>query len=449
MGVSLLWLAIFTPVDAIADVSPAMQQRIVERVRQQPENASAWRMLGRVQIQNGDQPGAIESLRTSLKLDPLNAAAHHDLAVLLMELGRDDQAIVHFERAVQLAPESEYANAARQYLQWWGIETLSDDEPEIRIVSHEAGAFDGEERFESSEDSLMRSLSTPDDAFDLTIDIGMRYNSNVALAPTSRQLVPGNRQSFQLSISPDAEWTLGRGETSRWGINYFGEWTFNENHFREFNLQSYQPGVFWETEYENSGTLYVPRIEYGFIHDEFDGTTFANRHQVTASLLTMWDSPEASYLYWSSDVTEFLQDGSNPALTSQDGWNHTLGGSHRWFWSGEFLRSISVGVDLQRAETRGANFRFNGVQLFSQAKFVPADDWECRLSAGVGYRDYFDFVGSPSRDEFNWRTGLEIERRFTDVFSITLLAKYQAFDSRNPQFDADRFLGGVVSTFRF
>ena len=427
-----------------------MQRRIIERVQKNPESASAWRMLGRVQTQRGDLAGAEKSFRKAAELGPLNAAVHYDLGQTLLDLDREREALEYFERTVELAPESEYAESARTYLNLWGIEPPDPGEAVIELVSHEEGEFDGSSLPEDDlGESVFQPLTDPRDAIDFSLDVGLRYNSNVALAPTSRQLVPGDRESFQLLLSPDLEWTLADTGADRVGVLYYGRHTFNEGNFREFNLGSYQPGLFWERTIDDGETLWIPRLNYEFIHDEFDGTTFANRHQITASLFTIWDDINSTFGYWSTDVTAFNFDGSTPALTSQDGWNNILGVSHRWDWNDEFFRGVRIGGDVRRADTDGRNFRFNGIQLFAEAGFVPAEDWVVTLETGWGYRDYFDFVGSPTRDEHNWKAGIEAERQITDRFSVTLRLRYQQFDSKNALFDADRLLGGVVSTFDF
>lgn len=426
-----------------------MQLRIRERVQKRPHDPSAWRMLGRVQQQNGELTAAKTSFRKAVKLGPLNAAAHHDLGMLLIELEQVSDGLEELLRVVELAPESEYALSAKPYLNAWGIEPAKPEESPITLVGLEAGEFDGSQLREETDNPLYEPISDPRDVLDLSLDIGFRYNSNVALAPTSRQLSPGNKESFQLLLSPDLEWTVSEGETSRWGLTYYGQWTFNEGKFRNFNLESYQPGMFWEGDFDDGQTLWTPRIAYDFIHDEFDGTTFGNRNQITTSLLAIWNAVDSSYLYYSTNYSAFLNDGTAPAFTSQDGWSHAIGGSHEWYWKDRRFRSFTLGADLQHVNADGSDYRFNGIQMYAETMFVPAETWKLTLEAGGGIRDYYDFVGTPSRDEFNLRGAIELEKEFNDHFSIVSFLRYQSFNSDNPLFDADQFLAGVLSKFEF
>jgi tetratricopeptide (TPR) repeat protein len=428
-----------------------MQLRIRERVQKRPQDPSAWRMLGKVQQQNGEPNAAEKSFRKALELGPLNAAAHHDLGLLLMEQQRQSEGLEELLRVVELAPDSEYAQQAKTHLNQWGIEPEPprEDEPLIELAGYEAGEFDGSQLRKETENPIYEPIPDPADVFDISFDVGFRYNSNVALAPTSRQLVPGDRESFQLLLSPDLEWTFWERDNSRWGATYYGQWTFNEGSFRNFNLESYQPGAFWERDFDDGQTLWIPRIAYDFIHDEFDGVTYGNRNQVTTSLLALWNDIDSTYFYYSADYSAFLNDGSAPAFTSQDGWRHSLGASHEWYWKDRRFRSFTLGADLQHVETAGSDYRFNGIQLYAESLFVPVETWNLTLGGGVGYRDYYDFVGPPSRDEYNLRGTIELEKEINEHFSIVGLFQYQTFNSENPLFDADQFLGGILTKFEF
>lgn len=441
--------------------SDAVRERILQKLQADPEDASSWRLLGRLLYKRGEFQESEDSLSRSLLLDPTRAAAHFDYGQTLLKLGQQTKAVRAFRETIRLAPESDYAQSARSQLELLGIpereillleestEETDTGDPLITIVSHEVTRFDGSDKPPDRDDSFFQSLIDPEKVFDVKLELGFQYNSNVALAPTSRQLVPGDRESFQFFINPDIEWTLWKNGANRFGALYGGQWTFNESHFDKFNLESYQPGLFWETSIFRGDTEIIPRLDYEFTHDEFLGTTFANRHSLTASSLVLWDDIESTYAYWTIDGTNYLQDGLTPSLTSQDGLNNMAGINHEWYWRDRFWKSFSVGADLQRTDTDGANFRFHGIQVYVESEYRLATGWDLELDAGYGYRDYFDFVGTPTRNEHNWRAGLELEKRINDHMRMSFVVRYSRFDSENPLFDADRFLAGIVSRFDF
>ena len=55
------------------------------------------------------------SFETAVKLKPDYASAHNNLGSALANLGRIDEAVVHFSEAVRLTPDSEDARRNLQY----------------------------------------------------------------------------------------------------------------------------------------------------------------------------------------------------------------------------------------------------------------------------------------------------------------------------------------------
>jgi hypothetical protein len=275
------------------------------------------------------------------------------------------------------------------------------------------------------------------------------YNSNVALAPLSRELSPADPASPQAFISPDLQLSLIDRRTWRTGTTFRGIFNVGSGDFREFNLQSYRPGLFFESFHFVGAKIFVPRVAYDFTHDEFDGDTFGNRHALTASLTASWNDTQSSFLYWSIDYTDFLDDGILPSVTSQDGWTNMLGFSHVYLLDYGCFKQFRAGVDWTAADPRGSDFRFRGVGLFAEGVLTVALGTELRLQGGWGYRDYPDFEFTPSRNEIVWRAGAELRKRVREDFSVAIVFNYDRFAAKNPLFDAERFVTGVVTTFEY
>ncbi|MBI2383886.1 MAG: PA2778 family cysteine peptidase [Gammaproteobacteria bacterium] len=78
-----------------------------------PDQALAWQLLGNARYAQQDLPGAAEALRHALRIEP-SAAAHNNLAHVLLERGCRLQAQQEIERASALpAPEAQRAAIAR------------------------------------------------------------------------------------------------------------------------------------------------------------------------------------------------------------------------------------------------------------------------------------------------------------------------------------------------
>ncbi len=167
---------------------------------------------GRLRMQNSDLTGALNALRTSIDVDPLSAAAFADFATVSRELGDEAEAAGALQRVIELAPESEYAAAARVALAQM---TASGVVP----VSYEVRTFDGsndaplirDPRDEEETDSFFQTLKKD---LDLRIDLGAQYNDNVSMLPSSREDVFGSPASAQGTASISARYIAWTNDTS-------------------------------------------------------------------------------------------------------------------------------------------------------------------------------------------------------------------------------------------
>ena len=76
-----------------------------------PQQLDTWISIGNIQYYHQQFPEAEISYRRAARLDPGNARAHNNLASVLKEQQKLDQAILHFEKAFELDPQ--YALACR------------------------------------------------------------------------------------------------------------------------------------------------------------------------------------------------------------------------------------------------------------------------------------------------------------------------------------------------
>jgi tetratricopeptide (TPR) repeat protein len=348
----LVWLPIL--VNAAENGSAdRLIQRFEARVLENPGDASAWRLLGKARERSGDYAGALTAFSESADLDPLSAAARFDQGRMYLETGQAQDAADSFAEAIHLAPDSSYAQQARELL-----ESLPEPAGEIRLTGFEIRRFDGSDRVNTLLPQPERSNPTRTDsetlppAWSLRLETGLLYNTNVALAPTSRDLSTGERASFQAFANPDFEWAVLNTLQWRVGPTFQGYFNLNEDHRRDFNLQSYQPGVFAERMFVGERAIVLPRLAYTWTHDAFDGSMFANRHAVTLSTTVVWPDLNESTVYWLTDNTDYADDGADPAVSSNDGWTNALGVSHRVYVDQPWLRSASAGLEGQRADTR-------------------------------------------------------------------------------------------------
>lgn len=405
------------------------------RLAQQPHDATAWRLLGQLRQKEGDLPGAVEALRKAAQYDPQNASVQFHLAEILNAQGDVDQARTHYQRVVQLAPESRYAKLAAQHA---GI----DSEPQITLASYEITRFDDSQRLEDSR-QLRDELNQP---YALRFETGLLYNTNVALTPISRGLFPGTRDSFQVFLSPEFEFNLIDHDGWLAGPLVRGEFTRNESDFDQFDLQSYTGGAFVERAYQTVESLLVPRMAYEFTLDQFDGETFGDRHRLTTSLASYWNNGNITVFAWTVDYTDFAFDGPFPDLTSRDGWTNTLSLGQSWLIGGPWVYTVGAGIDVERTDVVWDDFDFFGVSLYADTEWTLSECVSLILEAGIGYRDYSEASFPLERNEIIYRGGAKLRRYITDQWSVSAVFNYDRFDSDNELFAAERAVMGVITT---
>lgn len=451
--------------------SPTMIERIEARVADNPEDASAWRLLGKLRRKQGDLTGARDALESSVRLDESSAAAHFDLAELHESLGEADTAVACYQNVMDIAPDSVYGERSEAALDRLAPEvqqalaTLTDGEDGIGSVfdqdsetvqqaGYEISRFDSSEII-PDEDEVLPTEEIRN-RLRFRLESGVVYNSNVTLTPINRELFPGSQDTAQFFLAPELEYrALDQGDWGG-GPTFLGHFTFNEDSFSHLNLQSYQPGAFLERVFSGAPTILVSRLQYGFTHDEFDGSTIGNRHTIMASNAAVWnvdesvgpgDARDLTFSYFSVDHTDILDDGATPATTSRDGWTYRLGAAHTFAINQRFLRSIRIGADLEHADLSGDNFAYDGISTYADAELPLTDTLTLKAEGGWGYRDYSDFSGSPSRNENIWRAGTRLTKQLNDHWSVAGVFNYDRFDSKNELFNSDRFLTGLVVIF--
>ncbi len=424
-----------------------LQQRVADR----PDDAVGWRLLAAVYERQGQLPEAREAYSNAVQYDPENAAAQCGLGRVLVALGEAEAAARHLHEAVFLAPGSTYAEQSQELIDRLpehlgqagdAASGTAEDSALIQPVNFVTDWLKGAALAESAVAAVQ-----PTKLF-FSMDVGLQFNSNVELAPISRQLSPLEDGSFQTFLAPDVEYAVIDNSDWRLATNFYGFFNFNEGHLNTYNLEHYEPGVSLERFMLWDDLPLVPRIGYNYSYDAFQGERFGVRHAFVGSLTALLADGHSCLTYLQVDQTNFADDGFDPSITSLDGWSYTFGGGYVADVGWSHLDLIRSGVDLQLADLDGSSYRYQGVMLYVSAE-MPLW-WRCLavIDLGWGYRDFPDFEFSPSRNENVWHAGIDLERPITDRWSLTVSFKYDRFASKNELFDADRYVAGAYLTYR-
>lgn len=444
-------------VDAAPD---PMLAYLLEQTERRPDHADSWRLLARHYRQIHRYEEARDALDRSLAIDEHSLACFFEAGELALCEGDIARADQHFLKLLQYGAESDYAEKLRTNhpaaaARLTGIAaaiftpTSADAEADDLLpVAYEIQTFDGADDAEAEFRRRSEEVSSPLSRLHFFLETGILYNSNVSLTPTSRELRNPNQEAggFQLFANPDLQWDAIKRDFWRMGPTARGYGTINESRLSEFNLSSYQPGFFIEKESVLWGTDLIRRADYSYTIDLLDQERFADRHSITLALTAIRPSGHFLYSYWTSSFSQFEDDGIDPSVDSLDGVSHSAGLTQFIQINRRWLQVVNVGIDGEMAETEGADFRYDALNFHSGATCPLGLKWTFLPEAGVGYRSYGDFTGTPSRNELTWRVGGRLRWDWTETASISLVARHDRFASENDQFDAERTEGGVVLT---
>lgn len=411
-------------------------RRVRHRVAMQPDDPVAWRMLGKLLLMRGDADAAADALERAIALDPNRVAAHFDLAECHAALGNNDLAVTSFGRVVELAPDSDEARRAQS-----NIERLAPEDSPFRLANFQPRWVETPVQ-EDDELPPIAKVSP----WQWRLETGLLYNSNVDLAPISRQLSTLEKGGFQATFAPEIEYVFMDHDHLRGGWELESFYAVNQPDNDQFNLQHYRPGIYFDFPFFRGECEVIPQLRYDFAYDIFAGATLGTRHELTASVATIAADDSSWVLYLSGDYTDFRNDGAAPAEESLDGPTYTIGSVRQWGSVADFIDDFQFSVDGQWADLRGRNQAYYGCFAIVSATCPIWECWELRPEAGIGFRSYPDFVGAPSRDETIWRAGAEMRRWLSDYRFVSGTFYYDRFDSHNAEFATERFTAGASLT---
>ncbi len=464
-----------SPAAGVESAAPhPMLALLYARVERDPHHSDSWRLIGKLQAQQGDTAMAVDALTRALDLDNENAATHFDLGQLLLASGDAANADVHFRQCVAIAPHSDYAKQLYQQrlvLQPPGLsdglepvaaavsndvayalaqtELGIDEGSQLDTVGYEIQTFDGADDLDRRLNELRSDADPAGRRLRVFLEMGALYNSNVSLTPISRDLVASDAESYQGFLSPELEWIALQRGAWRAGPLGRGYFTVNEASQRAFDLASFQPGAFLERDLQVGSSDWIARLDHVYSLDLLDGSRLGDRHSVTASMIMIRPDLDVIYTYFSTRFSQFDDDGLDASVSSLDGTSFT-GGISRFFQTeNAWLPTYSLGIDLESADTEGSDYRYRAINGHGDVTCQLSERWSLVTTVGVGHRDYYDFTGPVNRNELTWRVHGKLRWQWSERLSFAAVVGHDRFASDNEDFDAERTQGGIITTLTY
>jgi cytochrome c-type biogenesis protein CcmH/NrfG len=91
--------------ESIQDNAPQMVTALEARLQQNPRDVEALVGLGRIYLQTGQMPKAIEVYRRALEVDGNNVSALSGMAMILAQAGHSAQALTLLDKALAINPQ--------------------------------------------------------------------------------------------------------------------------------------------------------------------------------------------------------------------------------------------------------------------------------------------------------------------------------------------------------
>ncbi len=241
-----IYLASATGASELSVAVDPMLDRLRARVAERPDDAVGWRLLGVLHERRGELPWARDAYTNAVRFDPENASARCGLGRVLIAMDQPGEAEGHLQEAVWLAPESDYAREAQSLLQSLHLampepSPEESERPADSLLVQPANFVTDWLKGPALTDAAV--VPQESSALSFSMDVGLQFNSNVELAPISRQLSPLEDGSFQAFMAPDVEYAIVDNAQWRLASQFYGFFNFNEGHLHAYNLQHYEPGI--------------------------------------------------------------------------------------------------------------------------------------------------------------------------------------------------------------
>jgi hypothetical protein len=344
--------------------------------------------------------GAVAAFEKALALDAKNPALHFFLGETLVKMQEVKKAEEAFRRAMELGPDTLYAERAKQYL-----ETMEQQ------TAHEEKAGNPK-------------------SWDLFTQVGFQFDDNVPLAPRKKELFTGpDREGFRATEFLAAGYQLAQvgGLTGKVDFSSYQS-QHPERDLNDFNLSTYEPSLTLGYDTTLWGMAISPSLRYDFKDVLLKGDAFSQSHGVNARVNVCVTDNVILTPFYRLSVDRFDDDGFDPKISSRDAVNDPVGLNTAFLFM-EGQGQVRTGYEYQQNMAEGSNFDSVG-QRGSVGFSLPVVE-EIRLDVNGQYsvEKSFHFEGPRDRRTKQQAYSAELSRSFWDRLSVTFSYYYTFADS--------------------
>jgi hypothetical protein len=386
----------------------AAEEAFRAALREAPEDYRATRYLG-MTLNRGGSKEAASLLKQALRMNPLDPAVNFNLGVYYYDKAVFPEARDYFETTAELAPNTEYAVQAAQYLA-----------------------------------AMKEKGQKP---WSLDAAVGMQYDSNVILGSDNAPLPGGiSRKSDWLGILYlKGQYDLLRSGGFRSGVSYS---VYQSLHSRlsDFNVTQQVAGL--NTSYELSRAVTL-KGSYAYEYVLVGGDTYDDMHTLTPALVFNYGSGFSTTIDYGYSSVHFSDSGLFPDNSDRTGFNHRVGISE--FMPLTDVLSVKAGYAFDKDKARRDFWAYSGNKVFAELTLKPFGGLTADIYAEYYRKDYEGVSpasGARRNDEVQTYS-LTLTRRLSDAVNLVLGQAYIRNQSNIPVFDYKRAITSAFITARF
>ncbi len=318
----------------------------------------------------GEYQRAVSVFNRILAVDANNVATRYHLGVTYYKQRQGHAALDQFERVGNLAPDSRYAELAREYIQAIA---------EQRASVQRQGAID---------------------RFGLFLQIGARVDDNVPASATitkrTAEEIEGTSGNAYLSADfyfvRNPKW-VGTLNLSTYQARY------DEDNLRRYDVSQAAGGISIQRNFKLGTKSIITKLGYEYFDIDLGANDepYSESHKVSLSSLFHFSENQSATVYAQLREDDFEEEGFNPVFSSRDADRAELGLVYTAYFADK-KADVTVNLSGAESDATGLNFNREALKAGMSLRFPSGFGTQIKLGANYTEHDYPEFSGPVRRE---------------------------------------------------
>lgn len=355
-----------------------------EALRRDPNNAMAYFYLAYLYVETKNYEASLPYLRAAMDRDPsLSQVSLFYMGFSFYKMGEREKAKITFQRCIQLAPETNIAEVARDYLK---VIRKAVKKKKWSLYSSLSLQYDSNVILESKEEDTASKISDEDD-FRFVFYLNGEYRPI-----TNDKLTAGIDYEFYQSLHFDLS---------------------------EYNLHHHAGGPFLEYKYKIVGHPSSVKGFYNFGIDFLGGDHYLNKHSAGLIWSISYGEGFATKVGYTLRYKDFYFNYTD-SEDNRDGLNHSISITQYYLFPNK-KNIIYAGYSFDKDVTDGDNWEYAG-HKFKVGFITPLiSDITLNIEAKAYFKrfDNVDTNFEKRRKDDQYTFGISLEKKITKYLRLS------------------------------